>query len=499
MLYPEFVISWSPFDFMKFKNQFYLTLAVCLGASVQAKEITFSEHIAPIIFENCTACHRPNEAAPFSLMNYRDVQKRGELILTVIEDRYMPPWHARSKDYEFQGHRRLSLKDIDLIGQWVDSGMTEGDSSKTPALPEFTEGWQLGEPDLVVRMKEGYTLYAEGPDIYRNFVIPLDLGEEKWIQAIEFRPGERSIVHHSLFYYDTTGEARKRDAEDPVPGFKRMGAAERSGSIGGWAVGGVPKKLPDGLAYRLPKGSDLILSTHFHPSGKKEIEVSTVGFYFSKEAPKQRFAAVQLPPAFGALAGVNIPAGESDYSKKDSFILPVDVKAFGISSHAHYLGKAMKMTATLPGGELKELLTINDWDFSWQEQYRYKDYVFLPAGTRLDAEVVWDNSEDNINNPNSPPRRVTWGRESDDEMGSVTLQMVAANPAEFGKLRKEIGNHSAEASQNARNRRLSRGRQSGQGESRGQLLKRMATRFDQDGDGVLSPKERESALKAFGR
>ncbi|MGY8693859.1 MAG: hypothetical protein ACKVGW_06625, partial [Verrucomicrobiia bacterium] len=338
-----------------------------------------------------------------------------------------------------------------------------------------------------------------GPDIYRNFVIPLDLDEDKWVQAIEFRPGERSIVHHSLFYYDTTGEARKRDAEDPMPGFKRMGAAEKSGSIGGWAVGGIPKELPDGLAYRLPKGSDMILSTHFHPSGKKEIEVSTVGFYFSKEPPKQKFTGVQLPPAFGALAGVDIPAGESNYTKKDSFVLPIDVKAFGISSHAHYLGKRMNMTATFPNGELKELLTISDWDFSWQEQYRYKDYVFLPAGTRLEAEVVWDNSEDNINNPNDPPKRISWGRESDDEMGSVTLQMVAANPTEFGKLSKEIRNHIAEASRNARAARFSGGRQSDQGQNRGQFLKRMTARFDKDGDGVLNEAEREEARKALGR
>lgn len=490
---------------MKFKNVRYLALVFGIGASVQGEgastkqTITFSEHIAPIVFENCTSCHRPNEAAPFSLMNYRDVQKRGELIIMVIEDQYMPPWHARSKDYEFQGHRGLSEKEIALIGQWVDSGMAEGDLSKVPALPKFTEGWQLGVPDLVISMKDGYPLYAEGPDIYRNFVIPLDLDEDRWIQAIEFRPGKRSIVHHSLFYYDTTGEARKRDAEDPVPGFKRMASAEKSGSIGGWAVGGIPRKLPDGLAYHLPKGSDILLSTHFHPSGKEETELSTVGLYFSKEPPKQGFTDIQLPPAFGALAGVNIPAGESNYTKKDSFVLPVDVKAFGISSHAHYLGKRMKMTATLPDGELKELLTIDDWDFSWQEQYRYEDYVFLPAGTRLDGEVVWDNSENNINNPNTPPKRVAWGRESDDEMGSVTLQMVAANPSELGRLRKEIRNHTAEASRKARAARFSRGRQAGQEGKRGEILKRIVDRFDKDGDGILSTAERETARKALDR
>lgn len=487
---------------MKFKIQLQLVSILILGVSLQGKEtssnktITFSEHIAPIVFSNCSSCHRPNEAAPFSLLNYRDVQKRGELIIDVVEDRYMPPWHAQSKDFEFQDHRGLSENEISLMLDWVESGMAEGDPSKLPALPKFTEGWQLGVPDLVVSMEKGYTLYADGPDIYRNFVIPLNLDEDKWIQAIEFRPGKRSVVHHSLFYYDTSGQAREQDAADPIPGYKSMGGAQREGSsIGGWAVGGIPKNLPDGLAHFLPKGSDLILSTHFHPSGKKETEVSTIGFYFSNEPPKERFTAIQLPPVFGALSGVNIPAGESNYSKTDSFVLPVDVKAFGISSHAHYLGKRMKMTATLPNNEVKELLLITNWDFSWQEQYRFKDFVYLPAGTRLDGEVVWDNSNDNVNNPNDPPVTVRWGRESSDEMGSVTLQMVAADKSEFGKLNQAIRKHTTDSRQNMRSGQFAgRG-----GNNREGLLKRMIERFDKDGDGVLSPSEREQAQAAFGR
>lgn len=442
-----------------------LAAVVVLSGSLRGKTvesagpITFSEHIAPIVFENCSSCHRPNEAAPFSLMRYRDVQKRGELIFNVVEDRYMPPWHARSEDFEFQDDRALSESEIELIGDWVESGMAEGDASKLPDLPEFTEGWQLGEPDLVVSMKEGYTLYAEGQDIYRNFVIPLNLDEDKWVQAIEFRPGARSVVHHSLFYYDTSGEAKKRDDEDPVPGFQTMGGGQvRDGSLGGWALGGNPRKLPDGLALYLPKDADLILSTHFHPSGKEETEISTVGFHFADEPSKMRFTEIQLPPAFGSLAGIDIPAGDSHYVKRDSFVLPVDVKAFEIGSHAHYLGKSMKMTATLPGGAVKELMSIPDWDFSWQESYRFKDYISLPAGTRLDAEVVWDNSEDNFNNPNIPPKRVKWGEESEDEMGSVFLQVIPADQGEFRELRKAIRNHRSEASRNSTRNRFTQRR-----------------------------------------
>lgn len=455
---------------------------------------TFSADVAPIVFNKCTTCHRPGEAAPFTFMNYREVSKRGRLITRVLENGFMPPWQADSKDYRFHGDRRLKPTEIATIKAWVAADMPEGDPTKVPALPKFIDGWQLGEPDLVVQMEKAYTLPAEGPDIYRNFVIPLNLKEDKWVTAIEFRPGSRSIVHHSLFYYDTEGSARELDAKDPVPGFRRMAKGLQRNAIGGWAVGGAPRKLPTGLAYKLPKGSDLILSTHFHPSGKEEQEISTLGFHFSATPPTQGFTHVQLPPVFGALAGVNIPPGESNYRKEDSFVLPVDVKAFGISAHAHYLGRAMDMSATLPGGEKRDMISIPDWDFSWQEQYHYEDYIRLPKGTRLHANVVWDNSNGNINNPNDPPKWVRWGRESTDEMGSVTLMVVAANPSELGTLRKAYSDHVRKAASTSIVNRLG-----GSAGGRKTLVQRVTEKFDKDGDGKLNAAEREEAKKYYRR
>ena len=467
------------------------SLGVAANSSTQSP--SFSEQVAPIVFNRCTVCHRPGEAAPFTLMNYADVKKRGKLIAKVVQKRFMPPWPVKSTDYTFANDRSLSDEEIGTITDWVKNGMPEGDSKKTPSLPAFVEGWQLGTPDLVVRMTEAYTLHAEGPDIYRNFVIPLNLGEDKWVRAIEFRPGARSIVHHSLFYYDTTGEAREQDAKDPVPGFRRMGQGLQRNSVGGWAVGGLPQFLPDGLAYKLPKGSDLILSTHFHPLGKKEKEISTVGIYFADGPPKRGFTAIQLPPVFGALAGVVIPAGEADYRKQESFVLPVDIKVFGVSAHAHYLGKSMKMTATLPGGETRQLVSIPNWDFSWQEEYRYSSELFLPKGTRLDGEVVWDNSADNISNPNNPPKPVRWGRESTDEMGCVTLMVMAANPSELTKLNSVIRDQVRKAASTSIANRFA----GGEGEQRGTLLKRIIEKFDTDGDGKLNDAERAEARKFY--
>jgi hypothetical protein len=443
--------------------------------------VTFTEHVAPIVFANCTPCHRPGEAAPFALMTYQDARLRGRLLAAVTRSGLMPPWKASPGDYELKNERRLTAEQIEVFDQWLAAGMPEGDPRRLPPPPAFTEGWQLGPPDLVVTMPEAFPVPADGPDVYRNFVLPLNLDEDRWVRAIDFRPSARAVVHHSLFFLDTTGAAREQTGRDGLPGYSggmgvRLGGfgarggggvlglfgrgrgratgaqadegvatSGRAAGLGGWALGGRARELPDGLAFRVPKGADLILSTHFHPSGKPEREASTVGLYFADAPPRQAFTAIQLPPLFGALEGLDIPAGESRYTIADSFVLPVDVKAFNVGAHAHYLGKEMKLTATLPGGESKILLWIEDWDFSWQEQYQYKDFVFLPKGTRLDVRISYDNSAANPRNPSAPPVRVAWGEQSTDEMGSVALQVVTADAADLPRLQQAYREHLREA------------------------------------------------------
>lgn len=254
-----------------------------------------------------------------------------------------------------------------------------------------------------------------------------------------------------------------------------------SGGLGGWAVGGTPHLLPDGLAYFLPKGADLVLSTHFHPTGKEERESSTLGLYFTDEEPTHVFGAVQLPPAFGRFADVDIPAGEAAYTKTDSVVLPADVKAFGVSAHAHYLGRSMKMTAVMPDGKELVLLDIPDWDFNWQEQYTFEKFVPLPKGTRINSEVVWDNSTSNPFNPNDPPVRVKWGRESEDEMGSVTLLVCSEDGSAMTDVRATMLNHV----------RQSFGRGAG-GVGRGPVRDAVIKRFDTNKDDKLDAKEIET-------
>ena len=454
-------------------------------------KVTFTEHVAPIVFNNCTVCHRAGEAAPFSLASYEEVKKRGPFIVEVTGDRYMPPWHAESGDLKFKAERRLTDAQIDTLEAWVESGMEEGDPEKLPKLPDFPEGWSLGEPDMILTMTEAFEVPAEGSDIYRNFVVPLDIDEDKWVKAIEFRPSAPSVVHHSLFFLDRTGQARARDAESERPGFGRMPrGVERDGYIGGWAVGGRPVPLPEGLAQQLPKGADFIFSTHFHLSGKAESEKSTVGLYFADKPPSKSFAQVQLPPLFGALAAVDIPAGEKAYTRSDYYEFPVDVNAFSVGAHAHYLGKEMELTATLPDGTAKQLLHIKDWDFSWQERYAYEDFVSLPKGTRLDAKVVWDNSTENPDNPSNPPVRVKWGLESTDEMGSITLLITPVDEADKAELDESIRQHQRESAVRSLVANASSSR-----EGRG-ILAKAREMFDKDKDGKFDAEERE-AIKQF--
>ncbi len=445
------------------------------------ESVTFSEHIAPILFQNCTRCHRPGEAAPFSLLDYQDARKRAKQIAEVTASKFMPPWHADPGYEEFSNARRLSEEQIALFNRWHQQGMKEGDPAKMPARPKFTEGWQAGKPDLILTMPEPFEVAAEGRDIYWNFVLPLNLPENKYVRAIEFRPKARTVVHHSLFYLDTTGDARKFDARDPKPGYNGMNRSNRQFDLmGGWAVGGDALFLPSELAFHFPTNSDLVLQTHFHPNGKAESETSSVGIYFADRPPTRKFTTLQLPPAFGRLSAMDIPAGATNYTVRDSFVTPIDLEAFSVSPHAHYLGKTFLLTATLPDGKMKTLLKISDWDFNWQEDYSFKNRVSLPKGTRLDATITYDNSATNPRNPTSPPKRVKWGPMSTDEMAAMTLYVIPARDAELAELKQAKKHHGIDL---FIDRALEDTRQR-------EKVQMVVTMFDKNTNGKIDPEER---------
>jgi hypothetical protein len=420
-----------------------------------ATRLTFSDDIAPIIYANCVTCHRPGEAAPFSLISYEDVKKRATLIATVTQSRYMPPWRATHGYGEFADERRLTEGQIAAIAEWIKQGMAAGDPARLPKLPQFTDGWHLGKPDLVLEMPAGYTLPANGPDIYRNFVIPTHLDEDKWVRAIEFRPRARKAVHHVLFAYDASGASAKLDGADGQAGFAGMsaigiaGASGNAGPLGGWAVGATPVFMPDGVALPLPKGSDVVLQMHFHLTGKPEEEQAVVGIYFAPQPPERRIMPIHIPALFGLGAGIDIPPGEKSYTIEDSVVLPVDVKAFSTGAHAHYVAKEIKATATLPDGTSQPLLWIQDWDFNWQDRYNFKQPMALPKGTRINVKLTYDNSAGNPRNPSNPPHRVMWGEESLDEMGTVILAVQTLRKEDESVLQQMLAEQRRAALGNA--------------------------------------------------
>jgi hypothetical protein len=344
----------------------------------------------------------------------------------------MPPWKPIPGYGEFRDERRLSEQEIHTLARWADSGAAQGDPKDLPPMPQFTEGWQLGKPDLILKMPEPFTVPAGGRDVYRCFVIPTGLTENRTVAAIEFRPGNRRSVHHANFFLDTTGVARKKENADGQPGFHSPGGGAgfpASGTLGGWAPGATPRRLPDGVGRMLRRGADVVVQIHYQPSGKEEKDQSSLGIFFTKTPAWKVFMAVAL-----GSRELRIPPGEKRYRRTVSYRLPVDVHVIGVLPHMHLLGREMKVTATLPSGKKQPMIWIKDWDFNWQGQYQYVKPVALPKGTVLHMEAFFDNSADNPKNPNSPPKLVRWGLRTTDEMCTLGVQVVVDGPPSNGIL-----------------------------------------------------------------
>jgi len=410
-------------------------------ATSPAETATFNKDVAPIIFEHCTSCHRPGEIAPFSLQTYEDVRQRARLIAEATEHRFMPPWQPDPAYGDFEGERRLSDDEIAVIRQWVEGGAIEGAAGDLPRAPAFTRGWQLGPPDLVVTLAKPFAMPATGPDVFRNFVLPVSIKSRRFVRAIEFRPGTSKAIHHARILIDESRESRWRDGQDAEPGFGGMdapGAHFPDGHFLGWAAGKSPTETP--LAWPIEAGTDLVVQTHLKPTGRAEDVQPSIGLYFTDKAP----ATTPLMIRLGSRT-FDIPAGAANYAVTDSFVMPVDAEALRIYPHAHYLGREMTVVATLPGGRTERLLHIANWDFNWQDDYEYEKPVALPKGATLQMRYVFDNSAANPNNPSAPPQRVRFGPEATDEMADLLVQVVAKRPADAGTLRADIARKSLAA------------------------------------------------------
>jgi hypothetical protein len=467
--------------------------------------VTFNKHVAPLVYRRCATCHRPGEVAPFSLLTYRDVSKRARLIRTVTGERSMPPWKAEPGAGHFADERRLSDQEIATLARWVEAGTPEGDPADLPPPPRFAEGWQLGEPDVVLTMSEPYTLDAEGRDVYRCFVIPLKVPEGKSIRAIEYRAGNRRIVHHAVLSALPHETALKKleegDGKSFASGLSPPGQL-LPGQLAFWTPGIEPRPLPEGYAAVWPAGADLILQLHLHPSGKPESEQSLLGLHFSDEKPKGRLQLMIL-----SNNKINIPPGEANYELTASRTLKQDAAVHGIFPHMHLIGRTVKVTATLPDGMTEPLISIGDWNFNWQHYFQYAEPLRLPAGTRLDAKFTYDNSESNPANPNRPPQPVTYGEQTGNEMGIVVLDLIPTGPPPAvsdaerrAKIERWVSEFMQKADRNGDGKLdVDEAVAASDGKDTVQEVERRIAEFDRDGDKRLNRAEMQAALDALSR
>jgi mono/diheme cytochrome c family protein len=383
--------------------------------------LTYHKDVAGILAESCQSCHRPGQVAPFSLLTYADAKSWAQEIKAFTASGQMPPWKAERGHGDFQDERRLSDEQIRTLAAWVDAGAPEGNPKDAPPAKQWADGWMLGKPDMVLTIPQ-FSVDATGEDVFRCFVLPTGLTEDREVVAVEIRPGNPRVVHHVLNFIDTGGRGRKLDEKDPGPGYDSgpggIGFLP-NGGVGGWAPGNLPRFLPKGIGRRLPKGADIVAQMHYHKTGKPETDSTSVGLYFAKEPVEKQMRTWPLTNL-----GIDIPPNAPRHEVKASMKVPADVHLLTVTPHMHLLGREMKVSATLPDGTRKELVWIKDWDYRWQDTYRYKQGIPIPKGSQLDLVAYFDNSTANPLNPNTPPKRVTFGEQTTDEMCFAFFELV---------------------------------------------------------------------------
>jgi hypothetical protein len=385
--------------------------------SIDPNAPTFSKEVVRIFQDRCQSCHHPGDIAPFSLMTYADAAAHTDAIKYMTQTHQMPPWKATPACGDFADARVLPQNDIDLIAKWVDGGAPQGNIADLPPAKVFEGGWSLGQPDMVLQYPEAYTPPIAG-DMYRCFPLPTNLPADTYVSAIDIKPGDPTTVHHVIAYIDSDGSSQKLDEADPGPGYTSFGGPGFSISnigattLGGWAPGARPVVLPDDVAYSLPAQSRVVLQIHYHPHGIKATPDQTqIGIYLAKKKPKKLLRVLPLINDKFVLA-----PNSHDVPVTASFTAFLPVHLYLIAPHMHLLGRTMHVTASMPNGQTKCLINIDDWDFNWQGMYRYSEPIALPLNTKLQLEAHYDNSSDNWRNPNVPPKPVAWGEATTDEM-----------------------------------------------------------------------------------
>ncbi|HXD75890.1 MAG TPA: hypothetical protein VN628_19225, partial [Vicinamibacterales bacterium] len=410
------------------------SLPVVRAQSGDAAAPTYSRDVAPILYKNCTSCHRPGEIGPMPLLSYKDVRPWVRAIGSRVSAGTMPPWHADPSVNQFQNDRRLDPKEKQTLLAWIADGAPEGDPKDLPAAPHYADGWTIGEPDAVVKMAEDYPVPATGTIAYQYFEVPTNFTEDRWVQAFEVRPGNRAVVHHVIVYTRPPAPAtppqrpaaqpgqppRPRpqpvfefpDGQNDIPAGQTGGAAlppeQRKplgpndrpapkglgASIGAYVPGNGSRVYEPGTAVRLPAGATLVFQMHYTTTGKATTDRTSIGFVFAKEPPKTELRVMAL-----INGSFEIPAGASDYRVDAEMTINRDVTLWGMLPHTHVRGKRWSYEVVLPDGRTQTILAVPKYDFEWQTDYIFKDPVKLPRGSKLHAIAWYDNSAANKSNP----------------------------------------------------------------------------------------------------
>jgi peroxiredoxin len=398
--------------------------------------VTFHRDIAPILQNRCQECHRPGQVGPFSLVTYKQAVNWADDIKGYTHDRKMPPWKPTGGP-GYKNSRSMPDAEIATLAKWVDAGCPEGKAKDALPPKTFSEEWNLGKPDLVLEVPEDFHVGPSGGDLFRCFVFPTKLGEDKYIVGYEVRPGNPRVVHHTLNFFNTTGQGREMEAKERAkkrspdladygPGYsaamsvgfipdpaRAPAGVPPAGSLGGYAPGQLGTRTPDGTGFLLPKGSDIILQVHYHRTGKPETDRTKLGLYFARKPVDRPFQTISVG---GMAPWTVIPAGRPDYLASGSVWLMSDCTLHSVLPHMHLIGKSIKVTATPPGGTTTTLVDIPAWDYNWQETYWFQNPMPVKAGTRLEVSAVFDNSSRNPNNPFSPPNTIFFGEQTTSEM-----------------------------------------------------------------------------------
>ena len=383
---------------------------------------TFNQEVVRLLQKSCQTCHHPGDIAPFSMITYKETRPWAKSIREQVILRQMPPWKPVPGCGNFLDARQLTDEEIATFTQWVDAGAPEGDPADLPPARNFPDGWPLGEPDLILTPESDYTPPTTS-DLYRCFTVPTSLRGDRYISAIDVRPGNRKIVHHIVTYIDRAGVSAELDARDPGPGYTSFGGPGFNNAVplSGWAPGARAYFFNDGVGVKLPNNSRVVFQIHYHPTGQQESDRTQVGLYFAKAPVRKQLQYLALINEDFA-----IPPGEGHYPVTASYTVPsfTNAHVVSVTPHMHLLGREMKVEATPTGQPTQCLININDWNFQWQGTYSYQEPVALTAGTKLQLTAFYDNSAANPRNPNSPPRTVRWGEQTTDEMCIAALGLT---------------------------------------------------------------------------